>query len=475
MGVLVLTGLFGHLIVMLWAQHDFTPVEALVALHSRMFVRGEGLYWGVTGYPFTISAYGPIFYAASGLLQSCGIPAYQSGRLLSYAALLTTLWMCWRTMGYLTLNPFVRATAVILAASSANLLFWGTTGQVDMLACCLSLAAFSAFLKFRQAGNQRALALSGVFVVLAVFTKQTSIAAGAAIGLTLLCQHRRYAFPWIAGVAVAGGGIAFVLNALTHGGYFADAIMANMNPFALFKLQQQAQYLVLTGCGVILTALAGARRLSWIDAPVYIYAAFAATIWLLTAAKIGSDLNYQIETMLVLVMCAAVSLDRLEFFPSLFAARRTWVTMLQLPLLLHLAVNLLLTARVIAERAILEPFKHRETMAMKPFVDRPGRLLSGHYDSLIHVGRPIEVEPLIYGLLVNAGLTDPAPVLRDLEARRFATLVLGHNLFAPRSPRDDPEFGRLPVVQEDAIRKHYYLVKHVDGPNDVYIYEPRSD
>ena len=84
-GVVAL-GLVGHLVVLLWAQHEFTPVEPLVVLHSNMFARGEGLYWGVNRYPYTISAYGPIFYAVSGSLHSLGVPAYQSGRLLAFAA-----------------------------------------------------------------------------------------------------------------------------------------------------------------------------------------------------------------------------------------------------------------------------------------------------------------------------------------------------------------------------------------------------
>jgi len=468
-------GLFGHMVVLLWAQHDLTPVEALVVLHSNMFAHGQGLYWGVNRYPYTISAYGPIFYAVSGFLHKWGLPAYQSGRVLSFASLLTALWLCWRTLGYLVQNAFARATAVILAASTANILVWGTTGQVDMLGCCFSLAAFTAFLKFREQRDQRALVLSGVFVILAVFTKQTFVAAGAAIGLTLLWEDRKRAVLWIAGVALTGGGIAFALNAVTHGGYFEDAIFANINPFALFKLQQHVQYLLLTGAGVILTALAGVGRLSRQSAPLYIYAAVAGGIWLLTAPKIGSDLNYQVEMMLVLTICAGVALDRLELFPSLMESRRTWVTLLQLPLLLHVVLNLLLTARTVGERAILETLRREETAALKPFVDRPGPLYSVQYDSLVHYRGNIQVEPLIYTMLVRSGLTDPEPVRRDLTARLFATVILSENLFAPPSATIDREPIILPPAQADAIRQNYRLLKHLDGPNSVYIYEPRRD
>src|SRR6266849_2729491 len=119
-------GLAGHLVVLLWAQHDFTPVEPVVVLQSNMFTHGGGLYWGLNRYPYTLSPYGPIFYAASGFLHKWRAPAYQSGRFISFAALLATLWLCWRSLGYLARNPYARATGVILAASTSNVLFWGS-------------------------------------------------------------------------------------------------------------------------------------------------------------------------------------------------------------------------------------------------------------------------------------------------------------------------------------------------------------
>jgi hypothetical protein len=261
----------------------------------------------------------------------------------------------------------------------------------------------------------------------------------------------------------------------THGGYFADAIFANINPFAWFKFAQQAEYLLLTGSGVVLIALMGARHVSSRTAPLYLYGAFSSGVWLLTAPKIGSDLNYQVEMMLVLTMCAASTLDRVQFFSKLFSARRTWITLLQVPLLLHVAVNLLLTARTVVERTAMEAIKRQETLALKPYVDRPGLLLSAHYDSLVHYRGRIEVEPLIYSLLVRAGLTDPAPVTRDLAAGRFATVMVGGDVLAPAPPDENLEMICLPDAQMEAIRNHYRLIAKIGGPNTVHIYEPRRD
>jgi hypothetical protein len=471
----VAIGLIGHLAMLLWARHEFTPVESLVALHSNMLVHGEGLYYNLNRYPFTVSPYGPIFYAASGGLHRLGAGPYFSGRILSFAALLTSLWLCWKALGYLTTDRFARATGVLLAASTSNILFWGTVGQVDMLAACFSLAAFKSFLRYREQREIKTLVWSAILVILAIFTKQTSVAAGAAIGLTLLVEERRRGVHWIASVGVAAACIALALNAITLGGYFSDAVVANINPFAWHKLGEQSQYLILTGAGVVLTAIVGAWHASRRSAPLFLYAAFAAVVWLVTAPKIGSDLNYQVEMMLALSMCAAYALAELKFFPSLFAGRRTWVTLLQAPLLLHIVVNLLLSARVVTERALLEPARSQETAALSPYIARPGRVLSAHYDSLVQYRGNIEVEPLIYSLLVQAGRTDPGPLLRDLSTRQFAAILLLESVFEPSARREDAEFAHLPAAQIDAIRANYRLVEHVKGPYGVYVYEPRHD
>lgn len=473
---MVALGLAAHFALLLWSRHEFTVVEAIVALHSSMLANGGGIYFDLNRYPYTVSPYGPIFYTVSGYLHR-GLPPYLGGRMLSFAALLVAVWLCWLALGYFTRGPYARAAGAILAASTSNLLTWGTVGQVDMLAACFSLAAFTVFLEYRERRQVRALVFAGALVILAVLTKQTSLAAGAAIGLTLLVEDRKRAAWWILGTAAVGAAILGALNIVTHGHYYDDAIVANIVPFrmSLLKLRQHAGYLLLTGSGVLLVACAGLWKLSRRVAPLYLYAALALCIWALTAPKIGSDLNYQLEMMLALCMCAGSALDQLGFFTSLFSARRTWVTLLQLPLLLHVVLNVTLTARTIAERALLEPFKRHETEALKPFVDRPGRILSVQYDSLVYFRGRMDVEPYIYSLLVQAGRTDPAPLLRDLQEKRLPAVILSEDIFHPSAPSEDLESLHLPADHIEALRQKYYMAARIAGPYGVYVYEPKPD
>ncbi len=469
-------GLFAMIAIALWARSALTPVEGIVALQSRMFASGEGLYYDLNRYPFTVAAYGPIYYSLCAALDLAGIPSYAGARLISILALLASLWSGWRMLRVLTANHADRVAGVLLAAVTANLLFWGTAGQVDMLAISFSLAAFASFLEWRESLISSKLWLAGLLVVLAAFTKQTAICAGAAIGLTLLWEDRRQAVRWIAAVAAAGAAIAGILQWVTHGAFLDNAVFANLNPFSAEKLGQQSKYFLLTAGGLVATVLSGLHRIHRRTMPLFLYTGLATVLWLLTAPKVGSDLNYQVEMTLLLAFTVGTVLDENGFFRAIVEQRRTWATMLQMPILLHVALNLALTVRNTRERLITEPMKTLEVEGLRPYLgpDRQ-RVLVAHYDALLQLRGRVEVETLIYTLLVNAGRTGGGPVLRDLEAKRFDTIVLPMDLTAATNPEWlNREVTPLPQAHLDAIRRDYRMVKHVDGPHldGDYVYEP---
>jgi len=477
-GAAAALAIVAHLVVSLWAQHEFTQVESIVAMHSNALAEGEGLYYDLNSYPFTVSPYGPVFYSLSALLQKAGAPLLAAGRVLSFIALLASLWILWRGLGCMIEDRRVVWAGVLLAACNANLLFWAATGQTDMLACCFSLWAFTEFLAWRKERANWRLVTAGLFVALAIFTKQTMLAAGAAIAISLFIEDRKRGIQWIAALAAAGAAVALILNWATAGHYFDNAIRANLNPFAAAKLWSQASYLLLANAGLLLIAVLGIRDGLRRYAPLYLYTALTGGVWLLTASKIGSDLNYQVEFSLALTMCAACSLGSLHFFRELLERRHSWVTLLQLPLLVFIVLNLALTANSIAGRVALEPVKQTEANALRPYLDsNAGRLLTTHLGPLVQTRRRMEVEPLIYTLLVGAGMTDPEPVRGDLSAGRFETVILYEDIFAPEPAWKNAEVPSLPAAHLEEMRKNYRLVRRIPGPmlDGVYVYEPLRD
>ena len=471
--IIVAVGLVAAFAVAMLARNALTPVEGIVAIHSHMLAGGKGLYYDFSHYPYTVSPYGPLYYGLNALLELAGMPMYTGGRVISFAALLAALWSGWRM---LSVNRLAALVGVMLAGVCANAVYWGTTGQVDLLAVAFSFAAFERFLSWRESGQGSGFWLSALFVVLAVFTKQTALAAGAAIALTLLREDPNRAFRWIAATASAGGAAVAVLHWASGGHYLQNAIFANLNPFSAEKLLQHAQYFGLTAGGLLLAVVCGWRTVTKRTYPLFLYTALAAVIWLLTAPKIGSDLNYQVEMTMGLAFAAALVLHESGFFDAVIENRKSWLTMLQIPLLLFVGLNLTLTIRTVVERGLLDSLNTKATAELKPYLGpRRTRVLGGSYDTLMQLRGAIEVETLIYTLLVDAGRIDPKPVLHDIEAGRFDTILLPIDLAAAGRPEWlTDEVNPLPQSHLNAIRKHYHLVKHLDGAflNGDYIYEP---
>jgi hypothetical protein len=475
-GLLVGLAMAGQAVTALRARHEITQVESIVGVHATMLANGEGLYYDLQEYPFTISPYGPVFYSLAAILHKTGLPVLTAGRLISLVSLLAILVVAQRLLWLSTNDRRAAAAGTLLVASTAILLSWGTVGQSDMLALCFSLLAFHQYLRHRSTGRLRPLVWSGISVALAVFTKQSFVAAGASIVLLLLLEHRRRGVVYAACLGGCGLGLALALNTWTQGRYFDNAVLANLNPFSMDKAWDHLRYfLPAAGSLLVLTAAGWVRGERSRFHPLHLYLAVALTVMAVTVPKVGSDLNYQIETILLLGLCSGWSLYRLDFFPLWLRRDPGWVTLLQIPLLLHIAISLSLTGKTIFERNVLDSLRRQEMAALRPYLstDR-GRVLSVQIDPLLQTGRRIEVEPLIYTLLVNSGVVDPEPVRRDLAEGRFSLVLLYEDAFGPRTLSMNPEVPSLPDLHLEEIRKHYRLVAHIPGAllAGDYLYEP---
>ena len=122
-----------HFALMLWAQHEFSSPESVVAAQSTMLAREGTLYYSLRDYPYTVSAYMPSFYLLEAALIKAGLPAYLAGRLISFAALLGIFAMVWRILMIYTRHRYYAWTGLILCVSTSLVLSWGTVGQVDTL------------------------------------------------------------------------------------------------------------------------------------------------------------------------------------------------------------------------------------------------------------------------------------------------------------------------------------------------------
>jgi hypothetical protein len=474
--LLTVLALCGYLGTVLWSQNEFSPPESVVAAQSYMLVHDGTLYYDLNRYPYTVSAYTPVFYLLEAGLIRLGLPAFTAGRLISFAALLAVVVLCGKLARLYTASPYAAWCARLFAASSPLLLNWGSIAQVDTLACFLSVAAFYQYSRFHVLGERR-LPAALLLTVLATFTKQTAVAAPVVICVLLWTRSWRkgaaFGGAWIAAVAA----IALSIDAAMGGRFLADTVFANLNPMSARKLGAHLVQLASVSGGLLVLVAAGASKLiRGRGAAPLVYLLVAVTVFLATASKIGSDTNYQVEMTALLAVCAAVALSETGFFRLYFASSKSWITLLLLPAAVHLAIGYRATVNNVLFRIVLEKAHRSQIEALRPYVEPVGgRVFSSDYNAMVRLRERMDIEPLIYWLLVSSGKVDPEPVRRDLDRGAFSTVVLGEDVF---SGKDEGvvnlELVSLPDGQREAIRRRYRLVAHIDTPGfeGGYVYKP---
>jgi hypothetical protein len=223
-------------------------------------------------------------------------------------------------------------------------------GQVDTLAAFFALAAFYHYSRFHVRG-EHSLWIAGVCAALALFTKQTMVAAPAAIFILLWTRDRKKAL-WFGAILGAGtAAAALAINGALDGRFLKDTVFANMNPLSGAKILAQLRYFGSVSVGMlVIVAVSLSRMIRGRCVALCVYLGLAALVFLGTAPKIGSDTNYQIESTLLLAVCGAVGLHQVKFFELYFQRSKSWITMLLLPLALHMAIGYRVSANSLLAR-----------------------------------------------------------------------------------------------------------------------------
>lgn len=461
-------------VVMFWARNAFSTAESVVAAQSLMLAHDGTLYYDLNQYPYTVSGYMPVFYSLCAGLIKLGIPAFAASRLITMAGFLLLIATGYRLAFLYTEDRLLAWIAALLIGCNPLTFLWSEIGQVDILAVSFSALAFYHFSRYYVRGEP-ALTRATAIALLALFTKQTMIAVPVAMFLLLWFRDRKKALLFGAVFAGIGGGAVLAINTALHGRLIQDTVKANMNPVSWWKLLVQGEFVImLSGCSIFIVAVSLGRLLRGNAIALCVYAASSALVFLMTAGKVGSDSNYQLEMAVALAITATVGLHRLDFLRLYFAGSKRWVTLLLLPVAVSITNGFRVVPSLIASRIAEEKLARVQLEELRPLVPPSGGLVfSSDYNSMVRLRGRLDVEPLIYGLLVRAGAVNPEPVRRDLARGAFSTVILAEDVTKP----PQVEFAELIIVPEElraAIRSHYRLVKHIPGgfQRELFVYQP---
>jgi hypothetical protein len=296
---------------------DVVYPEGSVVYSVLALVDGrDAFYRDFTRPPYEVTQYTPLYYLlTAGLTRAFGggvQTAYVCGRLLTLLATVMCLGLAVRLGRRSGVSAAWAAGGVLLTTTLPALSPWAYACRPDLLGLAFSLAGLTCFLA-RPTPRGRVLAC-GLFF-LALFTKQTFIAAPLAVIASLLRRRAYRSAGQIIAILTLLTGSAFVLmDGMTAGRFFQNIVTANLTPMQWEWMRRFVlQYFVYDGALVLLFALMGvsvwrrrpgpeSRTLAQEVLVAYLLTAVAVAIG--TSGKLGAGANYFIEPVVAAAMVA---------------------------------------------------------------------------------------------------------------------------------------------------------------------------
>jgi hypothetical protein len=418
-----------------------------IVWQQALLIPGPRMYGPITQAPFIVFHYPPVYHLVARAVAALGFDQLAAGRAVSVACTVMAAALCAWLVGR-GVGARVGRSALAVGCAIGGLLplslgpvdWWSTFMRVDMLALFLSFLGVA--LVVESVRRPVWLAVAVPLFVLAVYTKQTCIAAPAAAFAVSLTLNRRPTVMAVLGGAVLGLAALGWLEWKTDGGFLRHILGYNINPFSIRALldqlwtQKRYAFLVIAAIGALAVLLRdrartpavpaspGAARARALVAILALWFVFAAAM-LVTLGKSGASMNYFIEFMYVCtVPIGMVAALGWQAMVENHTGRRDTGMVLSL---------VCLSVGLAAQAAVKLPYRHwmlddsvateiqRSLVAEIARADRP--VLSEDMVLLLRAGREVPIEPMIFTDLAVMGSWDQTPFLRQLISRSFAFVI----------------------------------------------------
>jgi len=458
--------------------------EGFLLVQAIQLARGETIYPDLSGYPYTVGNYPPLYPAVfAGAIGLTGAPPGMGlpiGRAIVMLSLITVL-AALATMALREWRGFAGALlAVGLFLCNWEVNDWVAYARVDLPAIALGMTGLAAA---TSGPSRRALAGCMALFALAFFTKQTQLAAPAAVAVALLWGRQWKRAAWFAGIlaTVSLAGVA-ILNVSTSGEFWRHTVLYNANVYYPNQVVVWLRHLAFFGLFKLLAAGAlavavpvalwgGGESTPTAKAPDLLVTASAFLLFtalsLASVGKAGAAGNYLLEFQAALALFIAVALGRLlERAPAhrwrLTTARAASIAALLL-LALHAAHFGLVRSRLLAPgpTPTLAELYGRVLLRVQ---EAPGSVLCEAPVFNALANRETPYQPFIMAQLAREGKWEQTPFVHDLQDGRFGLIV------STRDFRDEDQVfeGFTPEMRSAILEAYRFEGKIAD----LYIFSP---
>ncbi len=392
--------------------------------------------------PYVITNYPPLYSswvaAANSIFK---IPLFQAGRITSVFFSLVTGYIIGLFTYHLTRKKLFAVFSAILFLGHPFVIVWSSLARVDLMALAFSLLGLWILYRYRESGIGIVIAV--ICFLAAAFTRQSYLLSGPLAGFIWLWHlNRKRAIAFILFLGASGLLIFGTINALTHGGFFTNIVMANINRYDIlhaFSLTRQLLLiwpviLILSASIIILAIYSRFRNLSidqsgTLQQPFIFYGlvffTLGAFISALTVGKIGSNVNYFLELIAVCAIWCGIAVKLIFELKKIVKWVCIGLLFLQLVWVMSYSLRVIqLTSENLWGRIdVYESLNSKVQAAVQN-----GTVLSDDFMDLIVLSdQSIYYQPFEYGELYYAGLWNPAELVTQIEKRQFPLIIIGGN------------------------------------------------
>lgn len=426
-----------------------------IVIEQALLITGPKAYGDITVEPFIVFHYPPIYhFAVRAAAWVWGAPRPED--LISIARIISVMaggfavgcvaWLVWRLSAPQASRTWRVAAAAVAAAiglGNASVAQWMPIARVDMLALAFSMWGLA--LAATADGSLRRTAFAVICFTLAVFTKQTALAAPLAVVSVLLLADRRSGLAAIVlGITLGLIGLG-VAQWLTDGGFLRHIVGYNINRFTRDQLRTMVSWVAgyMPLIAVAMLGLASAVAACWPAVggglPARLTSDFRArglaivvvhfglcTMMLPLIGKSGSNTNYLLEWLCSLALLTGIAIARLACVHIPAAGGPLW---LNRPTVGFFAGCLLIgLAVIIPDPRVSRPDVGPESHALADDLvrivrDAGGPVISDDMVLVLRSGKRIVWEPAIFAELASLGRWDEALVIERIRDGRLALAV----------------------------------------------------
>ncbi len=451
--------------------------EGFLLNQALLIARGESIYQPVSEAPFLVGNYPPIYPAAISSLFPVQQPSLPLGRFLVFlsATLIFAVLLAFLYEESGSVYPGLLAAFLFLGYYGFR--DWVAYARVDIPAIAFGLAGLAAVAnKHRFLG----IFLGCIFFSLAFLTKQTQVVAPAAAFFGLLwLNEKKLALILAAGTSAICGFMLYLWNQQTSGQLWLHLVEYNQNKFdfdAFLRFLSFGEFVftpviyitipVAFVSAIILKRVRGKAPLEIDPAthrprsralPMVVYFTIFALVSTVSAAKVGSAVNYFLEFHLAISLLIALlvglickELPHQREFPRKYQLLIGSLAVLYFCLVAH-GVSVFVPRErffgggspITMNLVPIPPSDKAYTYVHSQVAQTDGPVLSDDPTFLIYTNKEVFYQPFIMAQLAKENRWNQEPFLRTITEQKYDMIILTAPIIKAESNNDGRQFNPM--------------------------------